>query len=113
MSVKAEITLVILKLSSISSCVIYLSDEDTPSPGERNVLVHVNSMTLSLEQVCAEDLELSEHHSPLTIDYQCNESSGTELESSSVTNNTTLESLHCDVTAEGPFHLTPGQANER
>lgn len=92
---------------------ILLSDEDTLPPGERNIFVDVNSIASSLGYVCAEDLERLEHHSPLTIDYQCNEISGAELENSSVTNNTTLESLHCDVTAEGPFHLIPGQANER
>lgn len=113
MSVKAEITLVILKFSLISSCVIYLSDEDTPSPGERNVLVHVNSMTLSLEQVCAEDIELSEHHSPLTDDCQYNESSGAEWKGSSMTNITTLENIYCHETAEGPFNFDPGRANER
>ena len=113
MSFKAKITLAILKLSLIFSCVIFLSDEDTPSPREKKVLINVNSMTLSSEHICREDIERLEHHSPLAIDCQYNESSGTELESSSVTNNTTLESLHCDVTAEGPFHLTPGQANER
>ena len=96
------------KLSLISSSVILIRDEDTPPSRGRNVLVDVNSMTLSLEHACAEDIELLEHHSPLTVGCQCNESSGVEWKSSSMTNNTTLENLHCDETAEGPFNLNPG-----
>ena len=89
------------------------SDEDTPPPWERNVLVEVNSMTSSSEHVCAEDTERLENHSPLTIDRQNNAGSGAEWKSSSMTNSTTSENLHCDVTAEGLFYLNPGQANER
>ena len=103
----------ILKLSLISSCVIFLSDKDSPPPWERNVLTDVNGMTLSLEHLCTEDVERVEYHSPLTIDCQYNESSGAEWKISGMTNNTTLENLHCDETAMEQFHLNPGQANER
>ena len=103
----------ILKLSLISSCVIFLSDKDSPPPWERYVLTDVNGMTLSLEHLCTEDVERVEHHSPLTIDCQYNESSGAEWKISGMTNNTTLENLHCDETAMEQFHLNPGQANER
>ena len=103
----------ILKLSLISSCVIFLSDKDSPPPWERNVLTDVNGMTLSLEHLCTEDVERVEYHSPLTIDCQYNESSGAEWKISGMTNNTTLENLHCDETAMEKFHLNPGQANER
>ena len=103
----------ILKLSLISSCVIFLSDKDSPPPWERNVLTDVNGMTLSLEHLCTEDVERVEYHSPLTIDCQYNESSGAEWKISGMTNNTTLENLHYDETAMEQFHLNPGQANER
>ena len=103
----------ILKLSLISSCVIFLSDKDSPPPWERYVLTDVNGMTLSLEHLCTEDVERVEYHSPLTIDCQYNESSGAEWKISGMTNNTTLENLHCDETAMEQFHLNPGQANER
>ena len=103
----------ILKLSLISSFVIFLSDKDSPPPWERNVLTDVNGMTLSLEHLCTEDVERVEYHSPLTIDCQYNESSGAEWKISGMTNNTTLENLHCDETAMEQFHLNPGQANER
>ena len=103
----------ILKLSLISSFVIFLSDKDSPPPWERNVLTDVNGMTLSLEHVCTEDTDRLEHHSLLTIDPQYNESSGAEWKISGMTNNTTLENLHCDETAMEQFHLNPGQANER
>ena len=103
----------ILKLSLISSCVIFLSDKDSPLPWERYVLTDVNGMTLSLEHLCTEDVERVEYHSPLTIDCQYNESSGAEWKISGMTNNTTLENLHCDETAMEQFHLNPGQANER
>ena len=103
----------ILKLSLISSCVIFLSDKDSPPPWERNVLTDVNGMTLSSEHLCTEDVERVEYHSPLTIDCQYNESSGAEWKISGMTNNTTLENLHCDETAMEQFHLDPGQANER
>ena len=62
---------------------------------------------------CAEDIESSEQHFVLPNDCRYNESSGTELESSGVTSNITLESLYCDETAEGTFNLNPGQAYER
>ena len=91
----------------------FVSDEDAQPPWERNVLTDVNSMTSSSEHVCTEDIERVEHHSPLTIDFQYNESSGAEWKISSITNNTTLENLHCDETAMEQFHLNPGQANER
>ena len=103
----------ILKLSLISSCVIFLSDKDSPPPWERYVLTDVNGMTLSLEHLCTEDVERVEYHSPLTIDCQYNESSGAEWKISGMTNNTTLENLHCDETAMEQFHLNPDQANER
>ena len=103
----------ILKLSLIYSCVIFLSDKDSPPPWERNVLTDVNGMTLSLEHLCTEDVERVEYHSPLTIDCQYNESSGAEWKISGMTNNTTLENLHCDETAMEQFHLNTGQANER
>ena len=103
----------ILKLSLISSCVIFLSDKDSPPPWERYVLTDVNGMTLSLEHLCTEDVERVEYHSPLTIDCQYNESSGAEWKISGMTNNRTLENLHCDETAMEQFHLNPGQANER
>ena len=103
----------ILKLSLISSCVIFLSDKDSPPPWERYVLTDVNGMTLSLEHLCTEDVERVEYHSPLTIDCQYNESSGAEWKISGMTNNTPLENLHCDETAMEQFHLNPGQANER
>ena len=70
-------------------------------------------MTLSLEHVCTEDRELLEHHFPLTIDCQYNESSGAEWKSSSMRNNVTLENLHYDETVEGPSNLNPDQAKER
>ena len=70
-------------------------------------------MTSSLEHVCAEDIERLEDHSPLTIDCQYDESGGTEWKRSSMTDKTTLEYLHCVETAEGPFTLNPGLANER
>ena len=113
MSFKAKITLAILKLSLIFSCVIFLSDEGTPSPRERKVLINVNSMTLSSEHMCREDIERLEHHSPLAIDCQYNESSGTEWKSFGMTNNKTLGNLQWDKTAEGPFNLNPGGGNER
>ena len=91
----------------------FVSDEDAQPPWERNVLTDVNSMTSPLEYVCTEDIERVEHHSPLTIDFQYNESSGAEWKISSITNNTTLENLHYDETAMVQFHLNPGQANER
>ena len=91
----------------------FVSDEDAQPPWERNVLTDVNSMTSSSEHVCTEDIERVEHHSPLTIDFQYNESSGAEWKISGMTNNTTLENLHCDETAMEQFHLNPGQANER
>ena len=91
----------------------FVSDEDAQPPWERNVLTDVNSMTSSSEHVCTEDIERVEHHSPLTIDFQYNESSGAEWKISGMTNNTTLENLHCDETAMVQFHLNPGQANER
>ena len=112
MSVKAKITLAILKLSFFSSCVIFLSDEDTPSPRERKVLINVNSTTLSSEHMCREDIERLEHHSPPVIDCQY-ESSGAEWKSFGMTNNKTLGNLQWDETAEGPFNLNPGGANER
>ena len=62
---------------------------------------------------CTEDIGSSEHHSILPNSCQYNESSDAELESSGVTNNTTLENLHYDETPEGTFNLNPGQANER
>ena len=65
----------------------------------------------NLLEKCAEDIAHSEEHSGLPNDCQYHESSGAELESFSVTNNTTLEH-HCDETAEGTFKLNPGQANE-
>ena len=62
---------------------------------------------------CAEDIASSEQHSVLPNDCQYNESGDAELESSSVTYNSTLEHLHCDETVEGTFNLNPGQATER
>ena len=60
-----------------------------------------------------EDIEHKDQHSVLPNDCQYNESSGAEFEGSGVTNNTTLEHLHCDETPEGTFNLNAGQANER
>ena len=60
-----------------------------------------------------EDIEHKDQHSALPNDCQYNESSDAEWESYSVTNNTTLENLLCDETAEGTFNFNPGQANER
>ena len=91
----------------------FVSDEDAQPPWERNVLTDVNSRTSSSEHVCTEDIERVEHHSPLTIDFQYDESSGAEWKISGMTNNTTLENLHYDETAMVQFHLNPGQANER
>ena len=70
-------------------------------------------MTSSLEHVCAEDIERLMHHSPLTVDHQYNGSSDAEWKGSNITNNTTLENLHCDETAERPVILDPGQKTER
>ena len=70
-------------------------------------------MTSSLEHVCAEDIERLKHHSPLTVDRQYNGSSNAEWKGSNITNNTTLENLHCDETAERSFILDPGQETER
>ena len=102
-----------LTLSLISFYVIFHSDEDTPPPWERNVLINVNTMTSPLEYVCTEDTDRLEHHSLLTIDPQYNESSGAEWKSSSIMNNTALENLQCNETIEGLFHLNPSQADER
>ena len=102
----------IIRLTFFSG-VIFLSDEDTPPSWERNVFIDVNTMTSSAEHVCIEDIERLEHHSPLTIDCQYNGSSNAEWKSFSITNNTTLENLHCDDTTEGPFHLNPSRADER
>ena len=60
-----------------------------------------------------EDIENTHQYSVLPNDCQYNEISGAELESFSVPNNTTLENLNCDETAEVTFNLNPGQANER
>ena len=92
---------------------IFVSDEDTPPPWERNILSDVNSMTSSSEHVCAEDKERLKHHSPLIVYRQYNESSGAEWKGSNITNNTTLENFHCDETAEEPVILNPGQETER
>ena len=62
---------------------------------------------------CVEVIEHKDQHSVLPSDCQYNEISGAELESFSVPNNTTLENLNCDETAEVTFNLNPGQANER
>ena len=62
---------------------------------------------------CAEGIEHSEQHSVLRNDCQYNESSGTELESASVTNSTTLKNLHRDEAAEGTFNLSHGQTSKR
>ena len=62
---------------------------------------------------CTEDKASSEQHFVLPNDCQYNESSDAEWESYSVTNNTTLENLLCDETAEGTFNFNPGQVNER
>ena len=62
---------------------------------------------------CVEDIEHKDQHSALHNDCQYNKSSGAELESFSVTNNTTSENLHCDETAKGTFNFDPGRANER
>ena len=70
-------------------------------------------MTSSLEHVCAEDIERLKHHSPLTVDRQYNGSSNAEWKGSNITNNTTLENLHCDETAERSFILDPDQETER
>lgn len=112
-SFSVSIILVILKLPLIFSGVIFLSDEDTLPSWERNVFIDVNTMTSSSEHVCTDDIERLEHHSPLTIDCQYNEGSGATWKSSSIPNNTKLENLHRDETAEGPFHLNPSQADER
>ena len=104
---KPRVILVILKLSFISSCVIFLSDEDNQPLWERNVLINVNSMTSSLEHVWVGDIEHLEQHSTLTIDSQYSESSG------AITNNRTLENLQCDEIVEGQFHLNSAEADER
>lgn len=104
---KPRVILVILKLSFISSCVIFLSDEDNQPLWELNVLINVNSMTSSLEHVWAGDIEHLEQHSTLTIDSQYSESSG------AITNNRTLENLQCDEIVEGQFHLNSAEADER
>ena len=103
----------ILKLLLIFSGVIFLSDEDTPPPWEMNFFIDVNTMTSSSEHLCTDDIGRLEHHSPLTIDCQYNEGSGATWKSSSIPNNTKLENLHRDETAEGTFHLNPSQADER
>ena len=92
---------------------IFVSDRDTPSPWERNILIDVDRMTSSLEHVWVEDIERLEHPSPLTIDCQYNESSSAGWKGSSMTDKTTLEYLHCVETAEGPFNLNPRLANGR
>ena len=60
-----------------------------------------------------EDIDHSDQHSVLPNDCQCNESSGAELESSSVTNNTTIKNLHRDESAKGKSNHNPGQPNRR
>ena len=86
---------------SLEAC--HIDDERPPDP--------INPRYLPGK--CVEVIEHKDQHSVLPNDCQYNESSGAELESFSVTNNTTSENLHCDETAKGTFNLNLDQANER
>ena len=86
---------------SLEAC--HIDDERPPDP--------INPRYLPGK--CVEVIEQKDQHSVLSNDCQYNESSGAELESFSVTNNTTSENLHCDETAKGTFNLNLDQANER